>query len=196
MRCWLWWLVLNGRVKLDWLMFENLFLSLFVGRIVRVFVSFRTRIFDVVIMIVVFKGGILEVIGRGITNKCMVLYESYQYWFHLILLYNTHMPYINVMKKFQWEEIQLCEIFVGAFVLLVKWELQGWEGGVAWGQEVVLVPGYFYYWYVGSMMLWISHIGPPCIMLNTTWKYKTNINKTLQKSSDMNMFFKEKNRIW
>ena len=68
-------------MTLDGIMFENLFLSLFVDRIVREFASIQSRIFDVVIISVLVKADIFEVIGCGRTKNWMVLYESHQDWF-------------------------------------------------------------------------------------------------------------------
>ena len=66
-------------MTLDGLMFENLFLSLFLDSIVRDFDTVRPRIFDVVVISVLVKKGIFEVIGRGRMKKWMVLCESHQY---------------------------------------------------------------------------------------------------------------------
>ena len=54
-------LVLNDYVALYGLMFENLFLSPFIYRIVGAKTAVCPRIFDVVIMSVVVKGGVFEV---------------------------------------------------------------------------------------------------------------------------------------
>ena len=64
-------------MTLDRLVFENPFLSLFVDSIDRAKASVRPHIFDVVIISVVVKWGVFEVIGRGRTNKCMVLCDFY-----------------------------------------------------------------------------------------------------------------------
>ena len=77
--------MLSGNVTLDGLMFDNLFLSPLVDGTVRAFTYVCQRIFDVVIMIVVVKGGLFELIGRGHTKNCMVLCELHQYFSFLLL---------------------------------------------------------------------------------------------------------------
>ena len=62
-------------MTLEGLMFDNSFLSPFVDGIVRSKASVRLRIFDVIVMRVLFKGGVLEFIGRRHTNNSMVLCE-------------------------------------------------------------------------------------------------------------------------
>ena len=83
-------------MTLDGIMFENFILSPFVYRIVRAFASVLPQIFDVFIIIVVFKGYVFEVIGSGRTKNCI----PHKYWFQLVAMYKTRMPYINVMKNF------------------------------------------------------------------------------------------------
>ena len=61
--------------------------------------------------------------------------------------------------------------------------------GVSWIQEDILVPLSLKSWYGGDMLLLIPHIGPTCLILDTTWKYKTNIYYTLKSISDINILF-------
>ena len=68
---------------------------------VRSKVSVRPHILDLSVMNVVFKGDLFEFIGRRRTKNWMVLSELHQYWFSFVAMYNTRMPYANVMKKFQ-----------------------------------------------------------------------------------------------
>ena len=142
-------------------MFNNLFFYPFVDGIVRYNASVRPLIFDVVVMRVVVKGDVFEFIGHRLTNNWMVFYESHQDWFYFVAMYTTHMPHINVMKKLRWERIQMCELFFRNICLkLGDWKIQGWENGVAWGREDVLVRWYFYYWYSGDMLRLISQFDP------------------------------------
>ena len=68
--------------------------------------------------------------GRGYTKNWMMFCEFHQDWFQFVAMYKTHMPHINIMKKFQWEEMQLCEIFLGTFCC---WEIGSFQGGwVGW----------------------------------------------------------------
>ena len=104
-----------------------------------------------------------------------------------------NMPHINVIKDFQWDEIQLDTIPL-RFLKLGEWMLQRWVGAVAWIQKDVLVPVSLQSWYSGAMILWISHIYPTCLMIKTNWKYRTKIYKTLEISSEINTFIlKRKN---
>ena len=60
-------------MKLDGLMFDNVFLSPFLDMVVRLFLSVCSHIFDVTVMSVLVKGDVFEVIGRGHTKKWVVL---------------------------------------------------------------------------------------------------------------------------
>ena len=71
-------IVLNGIMALYRLMLNNFFLYQFVDRIMRAKTSFCPRIFDVVIISVVFKGGLFEVIGCGRMKNWIVLCKSHQ----------------------------------------------------------------------------------------------------------------------
>ena len=72
---------MNGNVKLNGIIFENLFLFPFVDIIMRDFESVCPRILYVVIMGVVVNEDVFEVIGSGRTKNWMVLYELHQEWF-------------------------------------------------------------------------------------------------------------------
>ena len=66
---------MNGHVALDGLVFDNLFLSSFVDRVVRDFESVLPNLFYVFIMNVLVKGGVFEFIVHERTKDCMVLRE-------------------------------------------------------------------------------------------------------------------------
>ena len=68
-------------MTLDGLMFDHFLLYSFVDGIVRSKASVYPRIFDVVVMSVVVKGGVFEFIGHGFTKNWVVLCDSYQDWF-------------------------------------------------------------------------------------------------------------------
>ena len=58
---------------LDGLMFDNIFISPFLDRIVRAKASVRPHLFDVVLMHVVVKGGVFQFIRRIRTKNLNVL---------------------------------------------------------------------------------------------------------------------------
>ena len=62
-------------------MFDHLLFSPFVDGIVRAKAYVCPRIFDVVLMRVVVKGGVFEFIGHIRTNNWMMLCESHPDWF-------------------------------------------------------------------------------------------------------------------
>ena len=64
-------------MTLDGLVFDNLFLYPFVDGIVRDKASVLPHIFYVVIIIIVFKGDVFKVIGRGRTKNWILLCESH-----------------------------------------------------------------------------------------------------------------------
>ena len=70
--------------------------------------SVRPRIsYDIIIQLVV-EGGVLEFIELGKNKNYIVLRESRQYWFEVVVMYKTQVPRVNDMKKVQWEGIKLC----------------------------------------------------------------------------------------
>ena len=62
-------------------MFDISPLSPFVDRIMSFNASIFPHIFDVVVMHVVFEGGLFEFVLRRCMENCMVLCDSHQYWF-------------------------------------------------------------------------------------------------------------------
>ena len=68
-------------MTLDGLMFDTFALLPICGRNCEVKAYVCPRIFDVVIMRVVFKGGVFEFIGRKRTKNLMMLCELQQDWF-------------------------------------------------------------------------------------------------------------------
>ena len=63
-----------------------------------------------------------------------------------VVMYKTLVSHENVMKNVECEGIKLCENFEGTKKnKSVQQKLQGWGGGggVPWGREDVLGPGYF-----------------------------------------------------
>ena len=73
--------------------------------------SVRPYVSDDFVMHAVFKGGALEFIGLGGTKNWIVLFESLQDWFEVVIMYYTWMPSFNGMNKVRWEIIKLCAIF-------------------------------------------------------------------------------------
>ena len=67
-------------------------------------------------MHVLVKGEVLEFIGLGNINTSIVLCELRQDCSYFVMMVKTRMPHANVMKKVQWEEIQLCAIFGGTII--------------------------------------------------------------------------------
>ena len=104
--------------------------------------SVRPRIFDDVVILEVVKGGVFSFIGRGRTKGWMLLCESNQYWFQFFSMLKTRMPHSNIMKKFQCEVIQLCEIFGGTIIsswasgsFQSGWVVQREYGRTSWGLD-------------------------------------------------------------
>ena len=109
---------LNGlewSVTLDGIMFDNSLFFPFPATVgfVRAKAYVRPCIFDDVIMHEVFKGGVFQFIGVGRTKYGIVLCESPQDWFEVVVIYKTLMTHANFIKKVQWEGIEQCEIFGG-----------------------------------------------------------------------------------
>ena len=125
------------------LLFYHLFFSPLVDLIVRAKASICPHIFDMVVIHVVFKGNAFQFIRIIPKKSCMVLCESHQYWFQFDVICKTRMPPFIVMKKFQWEGIQLCAIFVGFLSwssgsFKCGWVVQREEGRTSWCIEAYL----------------------------------------------------------
>ena len=87
--------------------------------------SFHPHTSDVVLIHVEVKGDVFEFIGHGNTKNWTVLCDYHQDWFYFSAMYNNWTPHSNMMKKFQWEVIQVCTIFVGIFY----WASGSFKGG-------------------------------------------------------------------
>ena len=105
-------------MTLNELMFDDLIFSPFVVVFVRSKAYVRPHISDVVIMYVLVKGDVFKFIVRIRTKKWMVLCDSHQDWFYFVAMHKTRIPHANVMKKFRWERIQLCDFFAGTRLLV------------------------------------------------------------------------------
>ena len=118
-------------MTLDGLMFDHVRSSpvLVMELCVRVKASVCPRISDDVVMHVVVKGGVFEFIGLVVTKNGVVLCVSIQDYFDFFAMYKTRMPYSNIMKKFRWEVIKLCEILEEQDLLVRKlgsFRVGGW----------------------------------------------------------------------
>ena len=101
---------MKGRMTLDTFVFDRVYFFPCAVTVdcVRAKASVHPRALYDVIMNIVAKGDILEFIVIGGTNNWVVLLESRQYWFEVVVMYKTQMPRVNDMKKVQWEGIKLC----------------------------------------------------------------------------------------
>ena len=59
----------------------------------------------------VVKWYILEFIGPGGTNKCILMFDLLQYFMEFFMMYETEIPRANGIKGVQREGIELCAIF-------------------------------------------------------------------------------------
>ena len=103
-------------------------LSFVPHRIVRSNSYVYPRIFDVVIMSVVVKWYAYGFIVRVHTKNLMMLCDYHQDRFQWVLICKTLMPHISVINKLQWEEIQLCEIILGTFIVFGQVEISRVDG--------------------------------------------------------------------
>ena len=69
------------------------------------------RISDYFLIHVIFKEALLWFICLGGTKNGIVFCDLHQDWFEFVAMYKTRMPSVKVMKKVQWEKIELCDYF-------------------------------------------------------------------------------------
>ena len=104
---------MKGHMTLDTFVFDRVYFFPCAVTVdcVRAKASVHPRVLYDVIMNILAKGDILEFIVIGGTNNWVVLLESRQYWFEVVVMYKTLIPCSNGMNKFQWVVIKLCAIF-------------------------------------------------------------------------------------
>ena len=102
-------------MKLDGIMFDHLIFNPFAVTVRCVWVkeSVHSHISNDVVMYEVVKGDVFEFIELGHTKNWILLCKSRQDWFYFVATYKTQIPHTNVMKKVQWEGIELFAIFGG-----------------------------------------------------------------------------------